>query len=139
MRPFATFLEDGTVEERLPDPAKARSLMRQARARVRDVEDLPLDETTAAFRFEDAYEAVREAVQAHMAKEGYHVYGHEAIPAYAVEAGLLGRGDAERLDRFRKKRNDINHRGQTAQVEETRRAVEWAGEVVQAIAERLEG
>lgn len=137
MKPFSTFLDDGTVEERLPDPAKARSLMRQARARIRDVADLAMDGTTAAFRFEDAYEAVREAVQAHMAKEGYHVYGHEAIPAYALEAGLLGRGDAERLDRFRRKRNDINYRGQTAQVEETRRAVAWAEEVVEALQERL--
>lgn len=137
MKPFSTFLDDGTVEERLPDPAKARSLMRQARARIRDVADLAMDGTTAAFRFEDAYEAVREAVQAHMAKEGYHVYGHEAIPAYALEAGLLGRGDAERLDRFRRKRNDINDRGQTAQVEETRRAVAWAEEVVEALQERL--
>lgn len=121
----------------MPDPAKARSLMRQARRRIDDVASLPLAEDVAAFRFEDAYEAVREAVQAHMARDGYHVYGHEALPAYALEQGLLSRGDAERLDRFRKKRNDINYRGQEARIEETRRAIQWAKEIVAALEERF--
>ncbi|NOZ80960.1 MAG: hypothetical protein GXP63_04770 [DPANN group archaeon] len=113
MKSFTAYLEEKKVRKISPDPAEADSLLKQSEARLKDLKNLPLSEETAPFRFESAYEVLREVLQSFLAAAGYKPYSHEAILAFGKEQGILSLSEFERSDRYRQIRNDINYRGKT--------------------------
>ena len=118
MKEFIEFTKEGKVIKMRPDPAEARSLFAQSKERLADIKTLPLNERNAPFRFEEGYEALREALHAFMAQEGYKPYSHEAIFSFAMEKKLLAESEIMKADRYREIRNDINYRGKSVTVEE---------------------
>ncbi|HLC97843.1 MAG TPA: hypothetical protein VJC21_03625 [Candidatus Nanoarchaeia archaeon] len=139
MKSFKEYLLDRQkVKKQSPDPAEADSLMRQASARLADLLALPLMENNASFRFEAAYESVREAIQSFMALEGFKPYSHEAIVAYAAEKKICNEREAITLDRYREKRNDINYRGQNIILEEAKQIILFAKELVAKLKKKFE-
>lgn len=130
MKSFNEYVKERKVRTASPDPAEARSLLEQARARLNDVRSLPLQEKNASFRFEDAYESLREAVQAFMALEGFKPYSHEAIVAYAHEKHLLNEREIFTFDRYREQRNDINYRGQRISVDEAKQIISFSRKII---------
>ncbi len=130
MKSFGECVKEGKAIRRSPDPAEAASLLQQANGRLADLQRLPLDEASASFRFESAYEALREALQAFLAREGYKPYSHEAVIAFAAEQGLLPAADARTADRYREIRNDINYRGKKVTRDEAEEAIAFALRVV---------
>ncbi len=119
-------IDSGQMKQGSIDIATARSLMKQSELRIADLQTLPISEDTAAFRFENAYEAMREAIQAFMAKEGLKPYSHEATIQYAREKKLLSERDVNKLDRYREIRNDITYRGEITTIEETKEAITFS-------------
>ena len=107
MKLFKEFLDAGKVVKQSKDPAEARALFRQANDRFVDLKGLPLNEGNASFRFEDAYECLREALQAFLALEGYKSYSHEALFSFGQEKVLLTEAQSMKADRYREIRNDI--------------------------------
>jgi len=101
MKSFIEYLKEKKVQKQSPDPAEARSLFLQAEARLTDLKSLPIHETNASFRFEAAYEAIREALQAFLAREGYKPFSHEAVFAFAFESKLLSEKEMHRVDLYR--------------------------------------
>tara|TARA_Y100000310_G_C20693849_1_gene824109 strand:- start:1992 stop:2417 length:426 start_codon:yes stop_codon:yes gene_type:complete len=138
MKTLKEYIGGNEVKTGSPDSAEATSLMEQALARLNDLLALPLGENNASFRFESAYECVREALQSFMAKEGLKPYSHEAIFAYAKERELIGEGEMINLDRYRDKRNDINYRGEKINVEEAREIISFAKFMVSRLRKELE-
>lgn len=118
MKSFDYFVREGKVKAISPDPALARSLMSQAEDRLSDLSGLHITEKNASFRFEQAYECLREAIQAFMAIDGYKPYSHEAVFAYAYVNKLLSEAESMAADRYREIRNDINYKGQKTAKEE---------------------
>lgn len=136
MRPFKEYMEEGKVRVEGPNPAMSSSLLKQAQDRLMDLASLPLSEFTASFRFESAYECAREAIQSVMALQGFKPYSHEAIVSFALEKRILGRGQAEGLDRWRELRNDINYRGASATVEDAKIMIAFSRSLVAQISKR---
>ncbi|MBI2144065.1 hypothetical protein HYU17_02845 [Candidatus Woesearchaeota archaeon] len=139
MKQLSEFVEEGKVKRGSPDPAEARSLAEQAAARLDDVAALPLTEKSARFRFEDAYEALREALQAFMAAEGYKPYSHEAIVAFAFERKLLPESKIWQLDRYREIRNDINYRGKGVGMEDAKEIIAFARDALTGLRHKFKG
>jgi len=110
----------------------------QGEARMRDLKSLPINDETAPFRFEDAYEAVREVLQAFMFSEGYNPYSHDAVIVFGYEKGLLTEAEFRRWDRNRKIRNDINYRSEKTTIEETKEAIEKASELMEKLRKKFE-
>lgn len=137
MKTIKEYLSEYKIKKVSPDPAEAESLIKQAFERLMDLLSLPLTETNSPFRFEDAYECIREAVQAFMAKEGLNPYSHEAIIAFGREKKLLDEREAFTLDRYREKRNDINYRGQKVTLEEAKGVISLAKEIVVRLKKRF--
>ena len=138
MKPFKDYLSDRQkVKKQGPDFAEADSLMKQASARLADVLTLPLTEKNASFRFEAAYESVREALQAFMALDGFKPYSHEAIVAYALETKICNEREAMALDRYREMRNDINYRGQNVTLEDAKAIILFAKEILSKLKKRF--
>ena len=126
MKTFKEYISEKKVKVQSPDPAEAESLLKQAQARWADLRTLSINEKNASFRFESAYECLREAIQSFMAREGYNPYSHEAVVVYAAEKGLLNEKETISFDRYREKRNDLNYRGQKITLEEAQEIITFA-------------
>tara|TARA_Y100000310_G_C20562928_1_gene753959 strand:- start:85 stop:507 length:423 start_codon:yes stop_codon:yes gene_type:complete len=133
MKEFKEFIKQNKVLKKKPDPAQARSLFLQAQERMQDLLTLPLKEKNASFRFEDAYEVLREALHSFLAKEGYKPYSHEAVFAFACENSLVSKEDAHKADRFREIRNDINYRAKRVTIEETKEIIEFVKRILSVL------
>lgn len=138
MKTFDDCLREGKVQRRSPNPAEARSLLSQSKDRFSDLKNLPLNENNASFRFEDAYEAIREALQSFLSLEGYKPYSHEAVFSFALERSLLSEADAARADRYREIRNDINYKGKKVTAEETKEVIMFAERVLPYLEKKLQ-
>ena len=125
MKEFQAYLKEGKVKKKRIEIAEAQSLITQSKERMADLHHLPLTEKNASFRFEDGYEALREALQAFLALDGYKPYSHEAVFCYALEQNLLSEAQYHQADRYREIRNDINYRGKIVTVEEAKELIEF--------------
>jgi hypothetical protein len=129
MKTVDAYLRENKVKRGSPNPSEAKSLMEQAKDRMNDLLTLSINEKNASFRFESAYECLREAIPSSMAKEGFKPYSHESIVAFAKERGLLNDRESQTFDRYREIRNDINYRGQKV-TEEAERIISFINEIL---------
>ncbi len=136
MKTVDEYKKKGDLRQGTPNKARARSLQEQAKARIKDVEQLPLTEESAPFRFEDAYEALREMIQSFMEIEGLKPYSHEATIAYAKEKHLMQEMEVRKADNYRKIRNDISYRAEKVSVERTKRLIEFARKIINQLDEK---
>jgi hypothetical protein len=60
---FANYLKTGKVKKKTADPEEGKALLNQAEDRLEYIKGKEITAKTAKFVFEDAYEAVREAVR----------------------------------------------------------------------------
>lgn len=130
MKSFREFVEERKVKKARPDRIRAKSMFTQAINRINDLKTLPINETNAPFRFEDAYESVREALQAFMYLEGFNPYSHEAILVFGFERGFLTEAEFRTWDRNREIRNDIHYRSEKTTLEATEKAIRQASELI---------
>ena len=138
MKNFKEYLNEGKVLKKTPDPGEARSLFIQAKERFSDLRQLSLNEKNASFRFEAAYEALREAVQSFLSNEGYKSYSHEAIFSYALDYGLLSEVNAVKADRYREIRNDINYRGKKVTEQEAKDMIHFVRDILLTLEKRFQ-
>ena len=137
MKQFKEFIKEGKVKSGSSDPAEARSLFRQAKERFADLVALPLSDGNAPFRFETAYEVLREALQAFLSWGGYSVYSHEAVVYFAFEKHILSEAQSMRVDRYREIRNDINYRCVKVTVDETKEIIRFVKEILPILEQKF--
>ncbi len=127
MKSFEEYLKEGKVRTGSSSKSEAKSLKKQAENRFKQqIGKSELTEENATFKFEDAYEALRQRLQSFMAEQGYKPYNHEAIIAYAKENNILTEAEANKINQFRKLRNDIRYRGETTQKERAEEIIKLA-------------
>jgi hypothetical protein len=63
------------------------------------------------YRFEQAYESIRELADAFLAGDGFKTYSHEAALTYFKKLQLINDAELERLDACRIKRHDAKYYG----------------------------
>ena len=125
MKEFEYYVKNDKVRSGSSKPSEARSLRVQAKQRFKHrVKDSEITAENSSFIFEDAYEALRQHLQAHMAENGYKPYSHEAIISYSLEKELITSSEANLLDKFRQIRNDIRYRGETVSKERAQKMKE---------------
>ncbi len=117
---FNSYIDRGKVNKKKEDIPTAKSLFFKAKRKFDNMEKLGIDKETSSDYFENLYESVKMLIQSFMELDGYHPYSHEAIVAYSID--ILGLEDAvvNRLNRFRKMRNDMIYRGDIATENEAR-------------------
>ena len=105
---FENYLKQGKVKRKTPDSEEAKSLLRKAKLRLKYTVLKEINEETASFVLEDAYEAVRESAQALMSIKGFKPYSHEATISFikAYYAREFWSSEIHDFDRFRQLRND---------------------------------
>ena len=110
---FRDFIKSREVREGSPDYELSKSLEKIAKLRMANIEKQEVTDDNSFSVVEDSYESVKELIDALMALRGYKSYSHEASIEFLKEfyANEVPAHIINRIDRYRKIRNDIKYRG----------------------------
>ena len=134
MKEFASFLATNAVRRQQPDVHTATATARDSADRLALAGRL-LGKEAPKYVVENAYESVRELVDALLFLRGYKSYSHEATVAYLLVLGLP-LSDAGALDRLRKHRNGIKYYGEAATEQQAQEALRVAGQLTRKLRKR---
>lgn len=134
MRPFSFYVTSGTVKKQTPDKNTAEAVTRDSFERLALAHAIRGTQKSK-YVLENAYEAIRELIDARLALEGYKSYSYEASVAYLLELGF-SETEAYAVDRLRKKRNDIKYAGKDAEPAEAEEALATAERVMKKLREK---
>lgn len=112
------FIEKGQVRKASKDDALAKSLLLSAENDLEFLNTLEVNENSARKLVSNFYDVLRSILEAISTLDGYKIYSHEAFTYFLREKGEML--IAEKFDRFRKIRNDINYYGKTISIEEAK-------------------
>lgn len=137
MKEFEKFIEEGKVRETNPNPSQARSLIQKAGKRLNYVEERETTEENADLILEDSYEAVREALDAFLILDGYKSHSHEASIIYGFENLEIPYSTTNKLNKFRKLRNDSKYRGEDIKKKEAENTLTTAKELIPLLKDKF--
>ncbi len=136
MRDFSFFLAAKDVKKQSPDRHLANALIKESEDRLKLAKDLAKTQKPK-YTVENAYEAVRELIDAILYSEGYKSYSHEASIAYLGNLNFSAT-DVERVDRLRELRNGIKYRGEDASQEDATEALIISEKMIKKLMEKIE-
>ena len=137
MKDFQDFIKEGKVEEADSNPAQAKSLIQKADKRLKYVQDREITVENSDLVLEDAYEAIREALDAFLILEGYKSHSHEASIIYSFENLELSYATVNKFNKFRKLRNDSKYRGEDITINEAQKSLSLAKEYIPALKQKF--
>ncbi len=110
---FGDFIREGSVRKVSPDKQLAKSLVKIAMLRLKNIGQYKITDENSFSIIENCYEAIREMIDALMALKGFKSYSHEANVEflrrfYSINVGY---GNINKVDRYRRIRNDIKYEG----------------------------
>ena len=108
MMEFDAYLQLKKVEKRQPDESLKKGLLSDAKERMLQI-DVP--GIKPKFKFEYAYESIREVAEALLARDGFKTYSHEAALTYLKKLQLVNDPELTTLDTCRIKRHDSKYYG----------------------------
>lgn len=118
MNDFELYSKEGKVKRQTPDFELARSLLADSITRIDKIKKLEINEFSKII-FENAYDAIRDILDALLAVDGYKSYSHEAsiayLKKYAFEDSTL-----RELDDFRYTRNSSKYYGKDVSEDDAR-------------------
>lgn len=125
---FGNYLKAGKAKKKTPDIEEANALLNKAIDRLDYLKNKIIDDKTAKFILEDAYEVAREAAQAIMSVRGFKPYSHEATISFVKEfyGGVFKEEDIYNFDRFRQLRNDSVYKAVEIGAEEAKSSLLFA-------------
>lgn len=124
MKDFDFFLTTNAVKKQHPDLHLAQATARESLDRLEMAKSI-LHSQKPKYALENAYEAMRELIDAILFLQGYKSYSHEASVAYLINLGF-SEGETGQVDRLRKRRNSIKYYGEDASLKEAKEAVATA-------------
>ena len=110
---FGDFIKEGSVRKVSLDKQLAKSLVKIALLRLKNLESTKITDENSFSIVENCYEAIRELIDALMALRGFKSYSHQANIEFLREFYSVNVGYAaiNKIDRYRRIRNDIKYEG----------------------------
>jgi len=137
VKEFKQFIEEGKVEKTQQNPAQAKSLMQKAEKRLSYVKERGITDQNSELVLEDSYEAIRESLDSFLILDGFKSYSHEASIIYGFEELDLSYSKANKLNKFRKLRNDSKYRGEDIEKREAEQITEIASEMIPKLKQKF--
>lgn len=134
MKEFRFFIAKRIVKKQTPDIHLAKATSRESSERLEMAKSIRSSQK-AKYVLENAYEAIREMIDAILFLEGYKSYSHEASVAYLLELGF-SIADTMNIDRLRKRRNGIKYYGEDATAQEADEALQIAEDAITKLSKR---
>lgn len=125
---FDNYLRLGKAKKKTPDPEESKALLNKAKDRLEYLNEKGINNKTAKFILEDAYEAVREAAQALMSMKGFKPYSHEATISFIRDfySSYFKEEDIFNFDRFRQLRNNSIYKAVEIEEEDAKSSLLFA-------------
>jgi hypothetical protein len=127
MKHFDQFLIEGSVRAHHREPARAQALIEEAENRHRFAKSIARTEQNANYIVENAYDILRQLIEAHMSEQGYKSYSHEADITYLRKLGCA-EGAVRFADELRKIRNGIKYYGKKTDLKYANKVLEFLDE-----------
>jgi uncharacterized protein (UPF0332 family) len=137
MKNFEEYVLNKDVKKQAPDVHTAKATARDSLERLEMAKAILLTQKPK-YVLENAYEAVRELIDAILYAEGYKSYSHEASISYLA---LLHFSITEitKLDKLRRYRNGIKYYGEEVTLEEAKDALQTAETIIHKLTEKKKG
>jgi len=128
VKDFLYYVSNKSVKKQLPDINTARATAKDCFDRITMAKNI-LNAEKPKYVLENAYESIRELIDAILFLEGYKSYSHEASVAYLL---ILGFSITETMtvDRLRIIRNGIKYYGEDATKQDAEQAIKTAEKVI---------
>lgn len=136
MKEFEFFLKKGDVKKQAPDKNLSNATLKESFDRL-DLTKSLVNTAKPKYVLENAYEAMREAADSILYKEGFKSFSHEASIIYLLRKGFTN-DEINAFDRFRKIRNGIKYYGGDCDKEDADDAFSLAKKIVSKIKAMLE-
>lgn len=138
---FDNYLKLGKARRQTPNPEESKALIEKAKLRLEYSNTKQIDERSAQFVLEDAYEGIRESAQALMALKGFKPYSHEATISFVKEfySSFFNEEEIATFDRFRIMRNDSVYSAVKVSGEDARACISFAEKLIPKIEKILKG
>ena len=117
MRDFEDFIKSGEVKKVGKAEALSRSLIKSSNKSVENLKRTKIDYLNSEAVTTEAYDAMRELIEAKLAFEGYKSYSHEATILFLKKFSEFKESDTNFLDILRKTRNSIKYYGKEVDIE----------------------
>ncbi len=134
MKEFSYYLTINAVKKQTPDMHLARATAKDCLDRIELAKAL-IKTQKPKYVVENAYESVRELIDAILYAEGYKSYSHEASIAYLEKLGFSIKEIMD-VDRLRKKRNGIKYYGEASTKEEAEETITIAEEMIKKLSKK---
>jgi hypothetical protein len=132
MRDFEEMLDDGRIRNVSRDKAQADGMLERAVRRIENQKSRKINGKNAFEVLENAYKAVREAIEGETGSQGHEAEDHVAVAAFAASNLGLKDSDINRFHRFRKL-NQSRYEAKEIEEREAHQAVEYAEETLEDI------
>ena len=136
MKEFNFFVSKGEVKKQSPDSNMAMATFKDSEERLILAKSLQ-SMTKAKYVLENAYEAMREAADSILFKEGFKSFSHEASIVYLLKKGF-SESDVAEFDRFRKIRNGIKYYGNDCDKPDAEAAIRLSEKIIHKVKELLQ-
>ncbi len=126
MNEFELYLKEGKVKRKTPDFELAKSLINDSKTRIEKINRLDIKEFSKII-FENAYDAIRDALDAVLAADGYKSYSHEASIIY-LKRHAFEDSTIKELDNFRYMRNSSKYYGKDVSEDDAEEILDFCRE-----------
>jgi len=135
VKEFEFFVNKGDVKKQSPDEHLSNAAFKECLERLELTKGV-LQKARPKYILENAYEAMREAADAVLYRDGFKSYSHEASIVYLRKKGF-SESDLIEFDRFRKIRNDIKYYGGDCDKSDAESAIRLAEKILYKIKKLL--
>lgn len=125
------------IQKRSPDKARAKSLIEASESTMKEILEMKVTEGTSTIIFRETYESIRQLGDARWWIRGYKPKDHEVSIEILMEEKITNSAMLNKLDEFRKIRNDANYGGYRVREERTKDILEFWNKCGKEILENL--
>ena len=131
MKDFSVFIKNSSVKKQSMDIHTAQATAKGGKDRLALAKSI-FKTQLSKFVLENAYEAIREYIDAILYLDGYKSYSHEASIAYLEQLGFSA-SEIGKVNWLRKKRNGIKYYGEDASRGEAEESLKIAQEMLKKL------
>lgn len=114
-------ISEGKLRRRMADIPRVKSLLESAKSTADVVSNMQVNEKTATLIFRELYESIRQIGDAKWWSDGYEpVASHEVSMEILMEMKIKEGVKLNKLDNFRRIRNNANYRGYKILIEQAK-------------------
>ena len=134
MKDFEFYVKETSIRKISPDLNLAKSLAKDSVERLESSKKM-IKFLKPKYALENAYESIREMIDAILEYDGYKSYSHEGSISYMLKLGF-SISEVNRIDLLRKARNGIKYYGEDASENEAKQAINSAEEIIKKLLEK---